>query len=134
MVYIAAVSDLGIHNARTKNKYFVHRWHVFVNLTDFKKFYKIVICCFCFFIKKTNKKGGLGLVAKIRTLNATRPSIWRWWRFRQNVRRFLTKVEWWVSGEHKIFILPLSFYLSHSRIRSWNSGQCSLLEEMKNMN
>lgn len=51
--------------------------------------------------------------------------------YRRNVRRFMTKVEWWVSGEQNIFILPLSFSLSHSRIRTWNLGQCSLGKKWK---
>lgn len=80
---VAAVSDHGIHHSRTKNNCFVHRCHIFVSLTDFLKFYKYVIFFFVsldLFKKKDDLKKqswgrGLGLVAKIQTLNATRPTI-----------------------------------------------------------
>lgn len=137
---VAAVSDHGIHHSRTKNNCFVHRCHIFVSLTDFLKFYKYVIFFFVsldLFKKKDDLKKqswGEGVGVGGENTNTKRNEtdhLKMVTGYRRNVRRFMTKVEWWVSGEQNIFILPLSFSLSHSRIRTWNLGQCSLGKKWK---
>lgn len=118
---VAAVSDHGIHHSRTKNNCFVHRCHIFVSLTDFLKFYKYVILIFFVsldlfkkkrWFKKTKLGEGVGVGGEnTNTKRNETDHLKMVTGYRRNVRRFMTKVEWWVSGE-PIYLFSLSLSLS----------------------